>query len=387
MMKDSIKGYRRENGEIGIRNHIAVISTVICSSSFTEKLVNIKDYASKITHQHGCVQSGRDLERTFNILAGFGKNPNVAAVLIVALGCEAISYDKLADEISKTGKPVETLVIQDTGYKDGIEKGKEILDDLKREVEKSRLEYFDMDELIVAVECGGSDWTSALASNPAVGAAVDKLVDKGARVVFSETPEIIGGEYFLIKRCKNKDVQRKLLAVIDNVFRRADIDEIDIVSANPTPGNIAGGISTIEEKSLGAILKSGSTEIVDVLEYGEKIPREKGCYFMDTPGHDMESICGMVAGGAQLVIFTTGRGTPAGNPIAPVIKVTGNPDTYRRLRDMIDIYVGIVERIETIEEAYHKIYNKVIEVASGNMTKSELNGNIEFAINRIGYTY
>ena len=153
------------------------------------------------------------------------------------------------------------------------------------------------------------------------------------------------------------------------------------------PGNIKGGLSTIEEKSLGAILKSGSKPIIDILEYGEEIPKEKGCYFMDTPGHDVESICGMVAGGAQLVVFTTGRGTPTGNPIVPVIKVTGNPDTFKKMPDVIDIYVGIIEKKETVEEAGKRIFETILEVASGLKTRSEINKNKEFAVFRTGFTY
>jgi len=184
--------------------------------------------------------------------------------------------------------------------------------------------------LVVAVECGGSDWTSGIASNPAVGYAADLIIDNGGRVVFSETTEIIGGEHILAKRCVDDKVKEKLFKAVSRVVERAKREGIDLIGTNPSPGNIKGGLSTIEEKSLGAILKSGSKPVIDILEYGEEIPKGKGCYFMDTLGHDVESICGKVAGGAQLVVFTTGRDTPTGNPIAPVTKVTGNPDTFKK---------------------------------------------------------
>ena len=206
-------------------------------------------------------------------------------------------------------------------------------------------------------------------------------------VLFSETTEIIGGEHILAKRCIKNKVKEKLFRAVSRVIERAKQEGIDLIGTNPSPGNIKGGLSTIEEKSLGAILKSGSKPIVDILEYGKEIPREKGCYFMDTPGHDVESICGMVAGGAQLVVFTTGRGTPTGNPIAPVIKVTGNPDTFKKMPDIIDMYVGIIEKKETVEDAGKRVFETILEVASGLKTRAEINKNKEFAIFRTGFTY
>lgn len=241
--------------------------------------------------------------------------------------------------------------------------------------------------MVVAVECGGSDWTSGIASNPAVGYVADLIIDNGGCVVFSETTEIIGGEHILAKRCINDKVKEKLFKAVSRVIERAKREGIDLIGTNPSPGNIKGGLSTIEEKSLGAILKSGSKPIIDILEYGEEIPKEKGCYFMDTPGHDVESICGMVAGGAQLVVFTTGRGTPTGNPIAPVIKVTSNPDTFKKMPDIIDIYVGIIEKKETVEEAGKRTFETILKVASGLKTHAEINKNKEFAVFRTGFTY
>ena len=386
--KIGFEGYVRPDGSVGVRNHVLVIPTVVCSSYIVEKISRAVNGSTYIVHQHGCAQAGVDLEQTFRILSGFGKNPNVASVLVVALGCEAISCEKLADEISKSGKPVETLVIQEEkGLKETVEKGINIIRKLVEEASHLKREKVDLKGLIVAVECGGSDWTSGLASNPAVGYAMDLIVDNGGRVVFSETTEIIGGEHILAKRCINSKVREKLLKVVSRVIERAKCEGINLIGTNPAPGNIKGGLSTIEEKSLGAILKSGSNPIIDVLKYGEEIPRKSGCYFMDTPGQDVESICGMVAGGAQLVVFTTGLGTPTGNPIVPVIKVTGNSETSKKMPDIIDIYVKIIEEKETIEEAGKRIFRKILQVASGVKTCSEINENKEFAIFRTGYTY
>jgi len=382
------EGYVRPDGNVGVRNHVLVIPTVVCSSYAAKEISNAVNGSTYILHQHGCAQAGADLEQTFRILSGFGKNPNVASVLIVALGCEAISCEKLADEISKSGKPVETLTIQEENeLKETVEKGVNIVRKFVEEASHLRRKKVDLSGLVVAVECGGSDWTSGIASNPAVGYAADLIIDNGGRVVFSETTEIIGGEHILAKRCVDDKVKEKLFKAVSRVIERAKREGIDLIGTNPSPGNIKGGLSTIEEKSLGAILKSGSKPIIDILEYGEEIPKEKGCYFMDTPGHDVESICGMVAGGAQLVVFTTGRGTPTGNPIVPVIKVTGNPDTFKKMPDVIDIYVGIIEKKETVEEAGKRIFETILEVASGLKTRSEINKNKEFAVFRTGFTY
>ena len=382
------KGYVRPDGNVGVRNYVLVIPTVVCSSYAAKEISNAVNGSTYILHQHGCAQAEADLEQTFRILSGFGKNPNVASVLIVALGCEAISCEKLADEISKSGKPVETLTIQEeNGLKETIEKGINIVRKFVSEASHLRRKKVDLSSLVVAVECGGSDWTSGIASNPAVGYAADLIIDNGGRVVFSETTEIIGGEHILAKRCINDKVKEKLFKAVSRVIKRAKREGIDLIGTNPSPGNIKGGLSTIEEKSLGAILKSGSKPIIDILEYGEEIAREKGCYFMDTPGQDVESICGMVAGGAQLVVFTTGRGTPTGNPIAPVVKVTGNPDTFKKMSDIFDIYVGIIEKKETVEEAGKRIFETILEVASGLRTRSEINKNKEFAVFRVGFTY
>jgi len=384
----SFEGYVRPDGNVGVRNYVLVIPTVVCSSYAAKEISNAVNGSTYILHQHGCAQAEADLEQTFRILSGFGKNPNVASVLIVALGCEAISCEKLADEISKSGKPVETLTIQEeNGLKETIEKGINIVRKLVSEASHLRRKKVDLSSLVVAVECGGSDWTSGIASNPAVGYAADLIIDNGGRVVFSETTEIIGGEHILAKRCINDKVKEKLFKAVSRVIKRAKREGIDLIGTNPSPGNIKGGLSTIEEKSLGAILKSGSKPIIDILEYGEEIAREKGCYFMDTPGQDVESICGMVAGGAQLVVFTTGRGTPTGNPIAPVVKVTGNPDTFKKMSDIFDIYVGIIEKKETVEEAGKRIFETILEVASGLRTRSEINKNKEFAVFRVGFTY
>jgi altronate dehydratase large subunit len=247
---------------------------------------------------------------------------------------------------------------------------------------RSRRSY-DVSNLVVGLECGGSDSTSSIAANPAVGYVSDKLVDLGATVVFAETPEVIGAEHLLIKRIRDEVNREKLLRYVSWFENEMLESGLDIRGTNPTPGNIAGGITTLEEKSLGAIIKSGSRVIEEVVDYGER-PKRKGVIFMNTPGYDIESVTGLVAGGSHLIIFTTGRGTPTGSPIAPVIKVTGNPETYKKLRSIIDVYVGtIVEGVETLEEAGERLFKEVIDVASGKLTASESLGHNEYSIWRV----
>lgn len=379
-------GYKRHDGTVGIRNHLLVVPTVVCANHVAIKISNQLRKSVVIPHQHGCGQLGVDLEQTFRTLAGYGKNPNVAAVLVVGLGCEAVCPHNLCKEIAKTNKLVEVVIIQEEGGTlRAIEKGVKIGKEMAIAVSRVGRELCDISELVVGLECGGSDTTSGLAANPAVGAASDKLVKEGATVILSETTELIGAEHLLAKRAPNKEAKR-IFEIVNRMEKRAMEMGIDMRGANPSPGNIKGGITTIEEKSLGAIHKAGHTPISGVLEYGEK-PSSKGLYIMDTPGHDVESITGMVAGGAQIVIFTTGVGTPVGAPIVPVAKVTGNPRTYDSIKDNIDIDVSaIIEGKESIELAGDRLFKYVLEVIRGRKTKSEVLGHWEFAINRIGPT-
>ena len=235
------EGYVRPDGNVGVRNHVLVIPTVVCSSYAAKEISNAVNGSTYILHQHGCAQAGADLEQTFRILSGFGKNPNVASVLIVALGCEAISCEKLADEISKSGKPVETLTIQEENeLKETVEKGVNIVRKFVEEASHLRRKKVDLSGLVVAVECGGSDWTSGIASNPAVGYAADLIIDNGGRVVFSETTEIIGGEHILAKRCVDDKVKEKLFKAVSRVIERAKREGIDLIGTNPSPGEHQG---------------------------------------------------------------------------------------------------------------------------------------------------
>jgi altronate dehydratase large subunit len=378
-------GYRRSNGQIGIRNHLLIIPTVICANQVCNRIAQLVPDTVAIPHQHGCSQIGADKERTFNVLAGTGKNPNVGAVLIISLGCEVIDPNELADAIRVTGKPVEVLDIQTVGGSvKTIQQGAEVAGRLKRELDRMEKVSVPLHELIVGVKCGGSDATSGLSSNPALGKAADILIREGGSIIIGETTEIIGAEHVLAARCASPEVSERLYYIVDRFEREVERMGADMRGGNPSPGNIAGGLTTIEEKSLGCISKCGTAPIRGVVEYAEPLPG-KGLYFMDSPGNDIECVSGMAAGGAHLVCFTTGRGTPTGAAVVPVVKITGNKRTFERMSDNIDVDVsGMLDGVMTLEEAGETIWREIVEVAGGKLTKAEILGHQEFSINRIG---
>jgi altronate dehydratase large subunit len=385
MSGQSILGYVRPDGKVGIRNHLLVMSTVICSSFVARRIADQVQGAVAIENPFGCGQLEPDLEITRRTLVNTAKNPNVGGVLVVGLGCEQIQADDLVREIEKTGKPVEKVVIQeeDGGTPAAIEKGVRLLRKMAEEVLSQRPEEVDMSNLVLGVECGGSDATSGLASNPVVGYVADRVVDLGGTVILSETPEMIGAEDILANRAVSREVGERIVRTVRRWVELAASYNVDLVGTQPAPGNIAGGISTIEEKSLGAIIKGGSRPVQGMVDYAEEV-RGKGLWLMDTPGYDIMSVVGMVAGGATLVIFTTGRGTPTGNPIAPVIKVTANPQTARKMRENIDFDASTVTLgQETIEQAGERLFKLVMDVARGKPTRAELLGFKEFMIHKI----
>ncbi|WP_448522403.1 UxaA family hydrolase [Pseudothermotoga sp.] len=375
-----LRGFLRPDGKIGFRNHFLVVPTVVCATRTAEEIASNFSNVVYLHNQHGCNHMKDDEKKVVNVLKGMACNPNVAGVLFVGLGCETVPTMKIFESVRATGKPVECLIIQEEGGTlRTIEKGVRILQRMMEQYEIKEVEA-DLSSVTVAIECGGSDTTSGIASNPVVGYVADRLVDLGATVVFSETTEIIGAEHLLIKRAVNEEVAKKLLELVSRCERSALAGGEDIRGVNPTPGNIRGGLTTLEEKSLGAIYKAGTKPIKGVLEYAESIPAG-GLYFMDSPGHDVESISGMVAGGAQVVIFTTGRGTPTGCAIAPVIKVTANAKTYGKMSDNIDVDVSdVLEGQTTIRQAGERLFQKLVEVLNGKLTKSEMLRHHEFGI-------
>lgn len=381
-------GYRRENGKVGIRNHILVLPASVCASEVSARIARHVNGAISLPNQHGCCELGADLDLTISTLEALGKNPNVAAVLVVGLGCEGVPTKEVAENIKATGKRVEYLIIQECGGTIKTEaQGVRIVAEMARELSKVNKEEIDISEITLAIECGGSDTTSGLAANPAVGYASDKLVSLNGTSIISETTEFIGAEHILAKRAVTKEIGQDIINIVENCEKKAKSMGVDMRGGQPTPGNIQGGLTTIEEKSLGCIYKGGTAPINGVLDYAE-IPKAKGLYIMDTPGQDIESMTGMVAGGAQLVVFTTGRGTPTGNPLAPVIKVCGNPQAFKNMEDNMDINAGtIIEGLNTVQEVGEEIFNEMLEVISGKQTKAESLNHREFGILRLMSTF
>jgi len=381
-------GYQRPDGKIGLRNYLAVIPTSVCASTVAFNIASQIPNAVALPNQHGCCQLGEDHEQTVNTLIGLGKNPNIGGVLVVGLGCEGVPSEKVAEEIAKTGKTAEVIIIQDSGGTlQAASCGVKRAGMIARSISRQNREKFPVKELTLAVECGGSDFTSGLASNPVVGIASDLLVQAGGTSMLSETTEFIGAEHILARRAKHPDIGKRIIEFVKECEARAKQLNVDIRGGQPTPGNIEGGISSIEEKSLGCIYKAGNSPIEGVLSYGE-IPPGKGLYVMDTPGQDIESITGMLAGGATIVIFTTGRGTPTGSPIAPVIKITANADTYKKMSDNIDIDASsVISGEKSIEEVGQEVFREILNTASGKLTKSESLGHREFAIYKISPTF
>lgn len=364
-------GYLRENGSVGVRNCVAVVPTVGCVNEVAMRIARQVNGTVSMLHHQGCCQLSTDLKMVKRVLAGVSKNPNVSAVLLVSLGCESIKAEEIEKEVN-SDKPVEIIRLQELG---GITKTvsqgiliaqKMALDSCEEKKEA------DLSDLVIGIKCGASDATSGIASNPATGAVVDKIVKEGGKVIFGETTEVIGAEHVLVKRASNKEVGNKILRKVNEMERRAKFMGVDMRGSQPTEGNIKGGLTTIEEKSLGAIVKGGTGKIRDVLEYGE-IPSQPGLYFMDSPGREMEFLTGVASAGCQIILFSTGLGAPQGFPISPVIKISGNPKTCRYLKEHIDVDVStIVKGEEDAEKAGDRILDEILKVASGKKVKAEL---------------
>ncbi len=378
-------GYRRKNGSVGTRNHVLVFPTVICASSVAEVISRAVPGTVSVTHPHGCGHLGEEKEHIIKTVAGFCSHPNVAGVLLVGLGCELITPEVIGGEIAKAGQRFEILSIQaEGGTTATVEKGKALVAGLLEGAAAARREPVDISELILGTNCGGSDTLSGLTANPALGVAADMLVAEGGAVLLSETPELIGAEDALCRRAASGGIGKRIREITSATEALAKRAGVDMRGSEPSPGNIEGGLTTLEEKSLGAVLKGGTSTVRQVVDYAEK-PTEKGLIIMDGPAHDAVCNTGMIAGGAQVIVFTTGRGTPLGAPVAPVIKVSSNSGIYWRMKDNIDINAGgILEGEASMKSIGEQIFNEIIEVASGKITKAEILGHHEFAIHSFG---
>lgn len=365
-------GYVRPDGQVGVRNYVAVIPSVVCANEVAEDIAHQTVGTQAVLHHQGCCQTPPDLERITEALIGLGKNPNAGAILIVSLGCEGVDTDRLEAEVRKTGKPVERVNIQEVGgMTKAIQQGVDKAQKLYLQISGQKRQEVELSSFRMGIKCGASDTTSGVASNPVIGYVTDKLVDEGSTVIFGETTEFIGAEHILQRRAKTPEVAADIKRIVDEMEARAKAVGVDMRKGQPTPGNIEGGLSTIEEKSLGAIVKSGTRTIEGVLPY-TGIPDHNGLWAKDTPGREIEVLTAMAVAGASVICFSTGRGAPQGFPLVPVVKICGNPLTYDRMTNDMDINAGtIVTGEKSLEEVGEEAFEKVLHVAEGECTKGE----------------
>jgi altronate dehydratase large subunit len=372
MKRDTIQGYKRPDGSVGIRNHVAIIPTVACANGVVDMICREVKGTVPLMHGHGC---GRALEIGMHgsALAGLGKNPNVSGAIVIGLGCETINAEAVAAEIAKTGKSVEFLVIQNEGgSRRTAQKGIKYATKMAEYAAALKRITCPLDSITIGLECGGSDAFSGVTANPAVGLVSDWMVDAGGTVIFTENTEMIGTSHILSRRALNPEVGRKIVQIVDQAEKRTKDILGPLASYVIAPGNMDGGMSSIQEKSLGCICKAGSRTINEVIEYG-KAPGEKGLVILDGPGYDMESMTGLGAAGCQLILFTTGRGTPAGFPLVPVIKISSTSKLYLAMEDDIDVNAGAVLDGMSLERVADEIMDLAIDVMNGRKPKAELN--------------
>jgi altronate dehydratase large subunit len=380
-MMDTFLGYERENGTVGIRNWVGVLSAMDNVNPVNRGVCANVAGTLSITTLFVRGQFGRDEEITVRSLVGLGSNPNIAACLVV--GLEPTTTMRLVDAIKKTGKRVESVIVQEAGgtieaLAQAIRKAEHLVIAVSRE----RRKPFPLSKLTIGVECGGSDTTSGCASNPAIGVVADRIADGGGQVIISETSEFLGAEHIFADRAVNPAVRADILAAVARVEDGAKQRGVDIRGANPVADNIRGGLTTIEEKALGAMVKSGTRAVQGVLGYSEG-PTSPGVFMMDTPAPAVESITALAAGGCQAILFSTGVGNSIGAAVTPTIKITGNHNTATNFADNIDADVSaILTDGQSIDIAGQQLLDLLLDVASGTMTTSEVLGQTETGISR-----
>ncbi len=367
-----IRGYRRPDGRVGFRNHVLLLPTVACSSSVTQKICGSVPGTVTLPIDSGCGLLAQDIKLFADTVVNLAGNPNVGAILVVGLGCEAITAEQAAARIEKFGRPVRYLDIQKAGGTlKAVEQGINLAQQLVKEAATLKPGLASVADLLVGLKCGGSDPASGLTANTALGVAVDKIVDEGGSAIIGEVVECIGAEKAMAQKAASGRVGKEILQTVKRFEDHVRMYGADLSTGEPNQGNREAGLTTLEEKSLGCMRKIGSRPIVAVVGYGQ-IPTVKGPILMDSPSYDAPSITGMVAGGCQIIVFTTGLGTPFGIAIVPVIKVISNTPAYERMKDNTDINAGtILEGKETIAEVGERIYRMILEVASGRKPKAE----------------
>jgi (2R)-sulfolactate sulfo-lyase subunit beta len=378
-------GWRRENGRVGVRNHVVILPLDDLSNAACEAVANNIKGTMALPHAYGRLQFGEDLELHFRTLIGIGSNPNVAAVVVI--GIEDGWTQRVVDGIAKTGKPVTGFGIEGTGDIMTVAKASRVAKDYLQWASEQKREECDISELWVSTKCGESDTTTGLSSCPTVGNMYDKLIPQGIYGCFGETSEITGAEHLAKERAASPEVAEKWYkiwqAYQDDVIEAHKTD--DLSDSQPTKGNIAGGLTTIEEKALGNLEKIGrECKFIDALEPAEAPAKGPGLYFMDTSSAAAECVTLMAAGGYVVHTFPTGQGNVIGNPIVPVIKITGNPKTVRTMSEHVDLDVsGILRREMTISDAGDALIEMIVRTANGRLTAAEALGHREFVMTKL----
>ncbi len=377
----TIKGYLREDGSVGIRNHVLILPLDDLSNTASIGVAKLIRGTIAVPHPYGRLQFGKDLDLLFHVLSGTGANPNVASVIII--GIEENWANRVADEIAKTGKPVEVFPIEGYGDLRTIERASRKAKEFVQEASEKHRTEVDISSIVMSTKCGESDTTSGLASNPSVGVVIDKMVDLGATAMFGETSELTGGEDLVASRIKDEALREKFWRIYKEYVNTIESQGVDLLGSQPTQGNIKGGLSTIEEKALGNIQKLGHRPINCVLDYLDKLDKKKEggrLCFVNTSSAAAEAVTLFAAKGSVIHLFTTGQGNIVGHPIIPVIKITANPKTAKSMSEHIDVDVSDLLSLKiSLEEAGERIFNYMLRVINGRLTSAEVLQHDEFS--------
>ncbi|MBR6957898.1 MAG: UxaA family hydrolase, partial [Erysipelotrichaceae bacterium] len=390
--EEYFEGFLREDGRAGVRNEIWIMPTVGCVNSVVKKMeAEAQKFVSgslegiiAFNHPYGCSQMGDDQENTRQILADLIKHPNAGGVLVVGLGCENSNIEEIKKHLGEYDeKHIKFMICQE--HEDEIEYGLSILEELSEYVKTFKREKLSTSKLVVGLKCGGSDGLSGITANPTVGRFSDILIARGGTTILTEVPEMFGAEQLLMNRCVNEAIFDKTVSLINN-FKDYFRSNHQTIYENPSPGNKKGGISTLEDKSNGCVQKSGSSRVIDVLEYGDTV-KKAGLNLLSAPGNDLVASTALAAAGAQIILFTTGRGTPFASPV-PTIKISSNTRLYEKKINWIDFNSGelVDDEDMTLQQIGMKLYDLVMETASCKPVKAEQEGYHDLAIFKQGVT-
>lgn len=383
MRKEDLKliGYRRENGRVGVRNHVVIIPVDDLSNAAAEGVAHLVRGTMAIPHPYGRLQFGEDLELTFRTLIGTGRNPNVAAAIVI--GIEPNWTERIVQGIAETGKPVEGFSIERSGDLKTVEAAARCAVQFVQWASELKREPFELGELVVSAKCGESDTTLGLASNPAVGRVLERLVEAGATAIFGETSEITGAEDIVASQAATPEVAEEFMRAFRSYQEFIKSQGVDLLGSQPTQGNIRGGLSTIEEKALGNIQKIGRNKVQSVLAPAEE-PKGPGLHFMDSSSAAAEMVTLCAAAGSVVHFFATGQGNVVGNPIVPVIKLCANPVTVRTMSEHIDVDLSDMLKLKlSLDEAADKLMEVLVRTVNGRLTAAEVLRHDEFVLTKL----